>query len=206
MIPRLVCKPSHRPLLGVLSRENFCLGWSVSRILSGRGMRVYAPKGFVPAPCLGDHLSRRCVTAPLKRPTRNWPAHYRAAHEETSRLLPSADGVVPAWPCSWRGLPGRLHCCKRRWSLTPPFHHHSAPKCGAVCFCGPLPVGRLQTKSPRPGCYPTPCPMECGLSSIPQTQDRGRPTSLRQFHHTRLGRERQLEQTWNPFGVNRVKS
>ncbi len=31
-------------------------------------------------------------------------------------------GFVPAWPCSRRGLPGRRHCCRRRWSLTPPFH------------------------------------------------------------------------------------
>jgi hypothetical protein len=29
---------------------------------------------------------------------------------------------------------------------------------------------------PRPGCYPTPCSVECGLSSIPTTQDRDRPT------------------------------
>ncbi len=29
-------------------------------------------RGFVPAPCLCDHLSRRRVTAPLKRPTRDW--------------------------------------------------------------------------------------------------------------------------------------
>jgi len=32
---------------------------------------------------------------------------------------------------------------------------------------------------PRPGCYPTPCSMECGLSSIPSTQDRDCPTNLR---------------------------
>ena len=32
---------------------------------------------------------------------------------------------------------------------------------------------------PRPGCYPTPCSMECGLSSIPTTQNRNCPTSLK---------------------------
>lgn len=46
---------------------------------------------------------------------------------------------------------------------------------------------------PRPGCYPTPCSMECGLSSIPTTQDRDRPTDLRQLHHTRMTDWSQLE-------------
>src|SRR4026208_1769145 len=44
---------------------------------------------------------------------------------------------------------------------------------------------------PRPGCYPTPCSMECGLSSIPSTQNRDRPTDLRQQYHTRERAERQ---------------
>jgi len=49
------------------------LGWSVSRILSDRGGRFTPPeRGFIPAPCLGDHLSRRRVAAPLQRPTRDW--------------------------------------------------------------------------------------------------------------------------------------
>ena len=46
---------------------------------------------------------------------------------------------------------------------------------------------------PRPGCYPTPCSMECGLSSIPSTQDRDRPTDLRQLHHTLMAEGSQLE-------------
>ncbi len=34
----------------------------------------------------------------------------------------SQASFAPAWPCSrWR-LPGRRHCCRRRWALTPPFH------------------------------------------------------------------------------------
>ena len=37
----------------------------------------------------------------------------------------------------------------------------------------------LGMRFPRPGCYPTPCSMECGLSSIPTTQDRDCPTNLR---------------------------
>jgi len=44
---------------------------------------------------------------------------------------------------------------------------------------------------PRPGCYPTPCSMECGLSSVPTTQDRDRPTDLRRQYHTRERTERQ---------------
>ncbi len=51
--------------------------------------------------------------------------------------------LVPAWPCSRRGLPGRPHCCRRRWSLTPPFHHDRLA--AAVCFCGPI----RQVTSPR---------------------------------------------------------
>jgi len=46
-------------------------------------------------------------------------------------------------------------------------------------------------RGPRPGCYPTPCSVECGLSSIPTTQNRDRLTDLRQLHHTRKGKERQ---------------
>ena len=44
---------------------------------------------------------------------------------------------------------------------------------------------------PRPGCYPTPCSLECGLSSIPSTQDRDCPTSLRRFYDTRMIHSRQ---------------
>ena len=58
---------------------------------------------------------------------------------ETSSLPSSEDDFTPAWPCSRWGLPGRLHYCKRRWSLTPPFHHHHPG--AAVCFCGPNPAG-----------------------------------------------------------------
>ena len=48
---------------------------------------------------------------------------------------------------------------------------------------------------PRPGCYPTPCSMECGLSSAPTTQDRDRPTDLRQQYHTRKETWRQPQLT-----------
>ncbi len=55
----------------------------------------------------------------------------------------------------------------------------------AVCFCGPFPAGSRLSAVPRPGCYPTSCSMECGLSSIPSTQDRDCPINLRLFDDTR---------------------
>ncbi len=59
------------------------------------------------------------------QPTRDWPfPQEEKAHAKTSRLPSSTDDFVPAWPCSRRGLPGHTHYCVRRWSLTPPFHHH----------------------------------------------------------------------------------
>ena len=91
---------------------------------------------------------------------------------------PAPKGVIPAWPCSRWGLPGRAYCYARRWSLTPPFHPHlrrtakGSPRL-AVCFCGPIrqvpgPAAWPPT-CPRPGCYPASCSMECGLSSMHRT-------------------------------------
>ena len=112
------------------------------------------------------------------------------AHMEASGLPSSADDFVPAWPCSRRGLPGHAHYCARRWSFTPPFHHHLPPAQRteglAVCFCGPFRQVHASRRFPRPGCYPTPCFLECGLSSTPTTQSRDRPTDLRYFHDTRI--------------------
>ncbi len=88
-------------------------GRSISRILSSGFLR------------LCDHLSGRRVTAPLNA---TYPgltvSPCETALMKTSRLPPSADGFVPTWSCSQRGLPGHLHYCKCRWSFTPPFHHH----------------------------------------------------------------------------------
>ena len=46
----------------------------------------------------------------------------------------------------------------------------------ATCFCGPAPAGFPTRGFPRPGCYPTPCSMECGLSSIPRLRAEPRPS------------------------------
>ncbi len=85
-------------------------------------------------PRLGDHLSGTGVSARLVQPTRN--------SRETSSLPPC--GFVPAWLCSRRGLSGCRHCCRHRWSLTPPFHpcrgvaDSRPPHPWAVCLCDPI--------------------------------------------------------------------
>jgi hypothetical protein len=123
---------------------------------------------------------------------------------KTSRLPSSADDFVPTWSCSRRGLPGHPHYCRCRWSFTPPFHHHPPPPSpppnwgrvwvGVWLFVSVALIRQVSSsrRVPRPGCYPTPCSMECGLSSAPTTQDRDRPTDLRRHYHTRKDRERQL--------------
>ena len=70
--------------------------------------------------------------------------------------------LVPAWPCSRRGLPGRLHYCRRRWSLTPPFHHDRLA--AAVCFCGPI----RQVTSPRDFPGAVLCGVRTFLDSAPK--------------------------------------
>jgi hypothetical protein len=87
---------------------------------------VYKPHSVHGAEApLCDHLSGRCVTAPLDAA---YPELTSPPCEEvrmkTSSLPSSADDFVPAWPCSRRGLPGHPHYCECRWSFTPPFHHH----------------------------------------------------------------------------------
>jgi hypothetical protein len=175
--------------VGILSKVLIkCLGWSVSRILSNRvesGLRP--PKGVSSLRpvwaiiSLGDASPRRSSGPP-------GTVRRRAAS------LPSEDDIVPAWPCSWRGLPGRPHYGGRRWSLTPPFHHHRPRPLGArpaVCFCGPSPAGSLQRSLPAPdvirrhALWSADFPRSC-------KQNRDRPTSLRRFHHTRVGSESQL--------------
>ena len=75
---------------------------------------------------LGDASPHRSM-----QPTRSWPLpRLEVVRMETSSLPSSTDEIAPAWPCSRRGLPGRTHCCTRRWSLTPPFHHHELFPCG----------------------------------------------------------------------------
>jgi len=161
---------------------------------------VYKPHSVRSAEApLCDHLSGRCVAAPLGA---TYPGLALSSHErarmKTSRLPPSADGFVPTWSCSRRGLPGHPHYCGCRWSFTPPFHHHRtspSPTGSGVrgLFVSVALIRQVSSsrRVPRPGCYPTPCSVECGLSSVSTTQDRDRPTDLRKHYHTRKATERQ---------------
>jgi len=147
---------------------------------------VYKPHSVQRTPSrairLCDHLSGRRVAAPLDA---TYPGlallSHKRARMKASSLPPSADGFVPAWSCSRRGLPGHLYYYRCRWSFTPPFHHHLAY---VRLFVSVALIRQVSSsrRVPRPGCYPTPCSMECGLSSIPTTQNRDRPTDLRQLY------------------------
>lgn len=93
---------------------------------SNRPRPVYKPHSVRGAGApLCDHLSGRRVAAPLDA---TYPGlallSHKRARMKTSRLPPSADGFVPAWSCSRRGLPGHPYYYRCRWSFTPPFHHH----------------------------------------------------------------------------------
>ena len=98
---------------------------------------------------------------------------------ETSSLPPSADDFVPAWPCSRRGLPGRMHCCIRRWSLTPPFHPDPALADEGGLFLWPF-SGRL---APHGGSPPRVLSdaVLYGVRTFldPARADRDRPASLK---------------------------
>ena len=90
-------------------------GRSISRILSGNRENPALVRSSLWAAC--RHTARCGLPGTGVLPV-------EGAHMETSSLPPSADDFVPAWPCSRRGLPGHAHYCARRWSFTPPFHHH----------------------------------------------------------------------------------
>ena len=115
--------------------------------ISKRLRLVYKPHSVQRIVRLCSHLSGQRVTTLLGAA---YPGLASKGTAETSSLPSSADDFAPAWPCSRRGLPGRLHYCKRRWSLTPPFHHHPHPKGRAVCFCGPFRQVRASRGFPAP--------------------------------------------------------
>src|SRR5512134_2126975 len=79
---------------------------------------------------------------------------------------------------------GLLHHLFTITYLTPPFGHPSPSgrgDGGEGLFVSVALIRQVSSsrRVPRPGCYPTPCSMECGLSSAPTTQSRDRPTDLR---------------------------
>ena len=90
-----------------------------------------------------------------------------AAYPGTRRAASSS----PVWPCSGRGLPcgpchhdpgGLLH---HPFTLTPAVKPRRSALCGTVSRISPG------------GCYPPPCPVEPGRSSVrlPATRPSGRP-------------------------------
>jgi hypothetical protein len=96
-------------------------------------------------------------------------------------LLHSSNG--PCLALLLTGVAWPAHYCARRWSLTPPFHPYFHPfplslweRVGERVdqrYVSVARSGRLL----RPGNYPTPCPVERGLSSTAKCK-RGHPTSL----------------------------
>jgi len=124
---------------------------------------------------LDDHLSRpECyhlahAVYPEFKGGEQLPTCHKDRFYSCLTLLPT--GVT--WP---------PHYCKRRWSLTPPFHPYPFP--GGI-FLWPC-SGRF----PRPGCYPTLRSVEGGLSSICRAYC-DHPTDLGRFHLNRLSHKRQ---------------
>ncbi len=113
-----------RNLAKAFSNNVNCFKNNLRKALMGCLRTVYKPHSVHGAEApLCDHLSGRCVAAPLGAA---YPELTSSPREEvrmkTSRLPLSADNFVPAWPCSRRGLPGHPHYCRCRWSFTPPFH------------------------------------------------------------------------------------
>ena len=153
-------------------------GQSISRILSSGLLR------------LCDHLSGRRVAAPLDAtyPGLAFLSHKKARKEgeppPTIRrwlrpcLVLLLAGVT--WPSVLLQMPVVFYTT---FSPSPP-----SPLARQGWLFVSVALIRQVSSSrrvPRPGCYPTPCSMECGLSSAPTTQDRDRPTDLRHHHHTR---------------------
>ena len=95
------------------------IGAPISRVLSGSAAGL-----------------RANPSSPPRSPER--PSVSAHASPQGSCSLPEAPGgraaprprtgFAPAWPCFRWGLPGRRHCCRRRWSLTPPFHPYLADR------------------------------------------------------------------------------
>ena len=109
----------------------------------------------------------------LVQPTRSY--RPKAGRRAASLHL---HGFAPAWPCSCWGLPGRLHCWRRRWSLAPPFHpYRQRRRYVSVALCGGL---------PHPGGCPAACSTECGLSSTRFPGPRS-PDQPGDSHHTLPG-------------------
>jgi hypothetical protein len=162
-------KEKSAPALG--SAGAGALGQPVSRVLSGVGcgLRVSPSSRSLR---LGDHLSG---------PRRHRPA--RAAYPGLNGWAP----IAPVWPCSKWGLPGRQHCCQRRWSLTPPFHPYPRRSATGRSFSVALSAGHPARV--LPGTLPDGARTFLGRHSPPAVARPAQPC----FHHTGRGCLRQRD-------------
>ena len=144
------CARGIRGLARVIGRE------SAPHPAAGRSRRQTRQSIGTPSSVARAHLSRTLVSQRLMRPTRGSCG---------VGLTPVPKDSPPIWPCSGRGLASRcvstpLVRSYRTISPLPTLRR-------AVCFCATF------RRVAPPGCYPAPCPVELGLSSIalrrPQT-------------------------------------
>ena len=164
-IPGVMKRRKKRPA-GFIPAGRFTLGRSISRILSSRLLR------------LCSHLSGQRVAASLD-------AAYPGLASPTRGKGTYGDEQSPI-------VHGRFRPCLALLpaGVTWPPALLQAPVVSYATF-SPSPLARLfvsvalfrqvnaSRRFPRPGYSPTPCSLECGLSSAPSTQDRGCPTGLR---------------------------
>lgn len=178
---------------------------SAARFLFASG-RSYKPHS-VQRNCfrLCSHLSGRCVTAPLDAaypelafPTVGEGTCGNEPFPIVHRRIRSCLALLPAgvtWPRALLHAPVVSYTTVSP-SLPSPLR--PSPSGRGDGDEGELFVSvalfrqvRASRRLSRPGCYPTPCSMECGLSSTPSTRSRDCPTNLRRLHHTRPGRRSQ---------------
>ena len=157
-------------------------GWPISRILSSG-----VDSGLRSSPKLGASSRRSAwmvisLDGASPRRSSGLPGTYHPRRGRTTRaasrpcLALLLAGV--AWPPALLRTPVVSYTAFSLLpSLFPPL-----PRAGeglgvrATCFCGPAPAGFPTRGFPRPGCYPAPCSLECGLSSIPRSRAKPRPS------------------------------
>jgi len=121
-------------------------GWSISRILSIKRVCFRtAPEGKVIS--LGWMLPSSSCSLP-------------GTNEEAGSFLPLEGGHRPCLALLLVGVAWPPHYCSAGGLL----HRHFTLTLAGGVFLWPDPVGSSR-RSPRSGCYPAPCPVECGLSS-----------------------------------------
>jgi len=123
---------------------------------------VYKPHS-VPTKMGGDHLSRPDITARLMQSTRKLNGASHSARLQRIQMY-GLHTSLPAWPCSWWGLPSQRRYRRCWWSLTPPFHPRRTDTCPAIHLSVALSVGLPRpavsrhralwsADFPQPGCH-----------------------------------------------------